>query len=502
MSLCNGRRASLWPLIAIAISGTACTLREPLSAGQSANYWHYSLGYRPHDLLIGYQQALTPAKRAHFRNLAGVLVVEPILSDSERWILPEGIDPLAAAKRINTLPGLRYAQPNYRRRLQAYAASEFDPGQEAKNNPLWHLKLLDLNRTWASDKPANLPRFSGDYPPGKGIMVAVVDSGVDVKHPDLSGNIARNAEGKYLFLDEIKACGQSDVLAGAGGQTLVYDWVTAYDNPQGTGPDGNGHGTHVAGIIAAIGNNIPGLACQSPPCNTVGTAPGVTILPVKTMDAQGDGDDYCIARGLRDAADAGARIINLSVGGPDPGPMLAEVIVYLAQKGVVLVVASGNDGLRVNYPAAYPGAIAVGAIGNPNDALFPDALNKGLPYSSRGPQLALVAPGGSDTEMCPEKRCGIYSTVPTYSTFISLHGKVTGTVYGRLTGTSMATPQVTGVAAMILAREPQLTPEQVRERILASTSPVSGTDGTFSERYGYGLLNPYRALTLVSHDGK
>jgi subtilisin family serine protease len=453
------------------------------------------------ELLVGFKDAANDAARGALRTQAGVRSVTPMLSDSERWTLPAGTDPANLASDLQANPAVRYAQPNYIRHLQAYSASEFDGTVDAKDNPLWHLSLIGAGKAWNIDKPAALKTFGNDNPPGKSVIVAVVDSGVDVRHPDLADNIAKDASGQPRYLDEIKACGKTDLLSAGGTGPYIYDWDTAYKDAAHPGPDGNGHGTHVSGIIAAVGNNNPGVTCASPPCNTVGVGPGISILPVKTMNALGDGEDFCIAKGLRDAADAGAKVINLSVGGPQPGPALEEAIEYLTGKGALLVVASGNDGLRVNYPAAYPGAIAVGAVGHPSDKTYPDAVSKGSSYSSAGAELDLVGPGGSDTPDCPEKKCGVLSTVPTYPSDISIIKKVEGTGYGRLTGTSMATPQVSAVAALILSREPGLSPPQLRQRLIATAAPVPGTGGAFTDRYGYGMLDPLGALSKVSHDG-
>ena len=524
-------------LLAVAIGGLAGCAAVP-GVGPPAVR---SGDFVPRQLLVGFLNGLSVAERVRLRDQMKASGIVPLFDDSELWGLPEGSDPSAAAQNLRQLAGIRYAQPNYIRRLdvrrspgrlgvpsgaglragqpsdppalpgfsvlglglgyriQAYTAGEFNAAVDAKENPLWHLAVIQASKAW-DISPGSLKTFSSTDPPGKPLVVAVVDSGVDVRHPDLADNIAKDAGGQVRFFDEIKACGRSDVLVTPSG-ALNYDYETAYKDATHPGPDGNGHGTHVSGIIAAVGNNTPGVECKEPPCNTVGVGPGIAILPVKTMNALGDGDDFCIAKGLRDAADAGARVINLSVGGPQPGPALEEAIEYLTSKGALLVVASGNDGLRVNYPAAYPGAIAVGAVGHPGDAQYPDAIAKGAPYSSSGPDLALVEPGGSDTTACHEKKCGVYSTVPTYTSDISVIGKVVGTGYGRLTGTSMATPQVSAVAALILAREPGLTPRQVRQRLISTASPVGSSGGAFTDRFGYGMLNPFKALSQVSHDG-
>ncbi|MBU6429152.1 MAG: S8 family serine peptidase, partial [Cyanobacteria bacterium REEB65] len=456
-----------------------------------------SASYVAGKLLVGFNPTATTAQRHAAQLLGQAISQDALLKNDEEWTLARGASAPALAESLAQQPGVKFAQPDYIRHLQAYTASELASGESL----LWHLQLIGIDQAWSISQPAGYKTFDAGSPPGKGVLVAVVDSGVDVRHPDLAGNIARDASGNILFYDEIHAQGSTDVWTPPAGPPLDYDWTTAYQDAAHPGPDGNGHGTHVAGILAAVGNNNPGISCKSPPCNTVGTAPGVTILPVKTMRADGSGDDATIAHGLRDAADAGAKIINLSVGGPEPSPLLADVMAYDMSKGALLVIASGNDGLAVNYPAAYAGALAVGAVGDPADPGYPRAMAAGAPYSSHGPQLGVVAPGGSATTACPESRCGVYSTVPMYPCFLTLTGKVASEGYGRLTGTSMATPIVSGVAAMILEREPTLSPAQLRERILAATTPVPGTAGGFSDPYGYGLIDPAKAMTQVSPDG-
>jgi len=181
------------------------------------------------------------------------------------------------------------------------------------------------------------------------------------------------------------------------------------------------------------------------------------------------------------------------VGGPAPSPILAEAIAYDFSKGAAVVIASGNGyGVPVYYPAAYAGVIAVGAT---------TTDRKVAPYSNIGPQLAVVAPGGNP-EAGGNPALGIYSTLPTYPNYLSTNlGKPLN--YGVQVGTSMATPMVSGAVAILIAearaRGQSLTPAQVRTRLLASTTPLASE--SFNNTWGYGLLNPAKALAWASHDG-
>lgn len=414
-------------------------------------------------VLVKFAEGATPAEQAELRERFGATATDPLLPGIERWHVA---DAARAVAGLAHEPGVEFAQPNYTRRTLAYQATD-----NALANQ-WYLtaeKGLDMPAAWNRTTVT---------PPGRDVIVAIVDTGIDTSHRDLRANLLddptaptdRAPWGKK-FIDEV-------------GEGVVTSEFPNKTDANYLMRDGNGHGTHVAGIVGAVGNNGEGVT---------GVAPGVKLLPVKVMRADGDGDDFTIAKGLKAAADAGAHVINLSVGGPAPSPVLAEALAYDFSKGATVVIASGNGyGVPVYYPAAYAGVIAVGAT---------NTERKIASYSNVGPQLALVAPGGN-TEAAGNPALGIYSTLPTYANYLSLNsGKPLN--YGVQVGTSMATPMVSGVAALVLAeartRNVTLTPAQVRTRLLASTTPLASA--SFDNKWGYGMLNPTRALTWVSHDG-
>jgi type VII secretion-associated serine protease mycosin len=276
----------------------------------------------------------------------------------------------------------------------------------------WALNRLDAEDLWARQ-------------PGAGVTVAVVDTGVDAAHPDLAGV----------------------VLPG-----------TDLISPGGDGSDdGNGHGTHVAGIIAAVANNGLGVA---------GLAQGVRILPVRVLDDSGAGWASTIAKGIIWATDHGAAVVNLSLGDHVADDVTATAVQYAEDHGVVVVAAAGNDradGDPVTYPAAYPGVIGVAAT-NDQDAV--------ASFSETGGFVDVAAPG-----------VDIASTFPP-------------STYVYLSGTSMAAPFVSATAALLKAANPQLTSEQAVSALesTANDLPPSGRD----DASGYGLVDPAAALCSLT----
>ncbi len=272
----------------------------------------------------------------------------------------------------------------------------------------WALDAVPFEAAWAATR-------------GSGVTVAVVDSGVLGTHEDLIGS----------------------VLPG-------IDYVNGGDGRI----DPAGHGTHVAGIIAAHVDNGVGIA---------GAAPGVKILPVRVLDSSGSGSSSNVAAGIIWAADHGARVINLSLGG-GPSPGIEQAMQYALGKQSVVVAAGGNGYQTGNtplYPGAYPEAIAVSAV---------DQSLQHASFSNTGSYIDLAAPGDSIWSA--------WGTGPTQ--------------YALASGTSMATPYVSAAAALVIAENPDLTAAKVTQ-ILESTATDLGAPGR-DDVYGNGLVNPRRAV--------
>jgi serine protease len=286
-----------------------------------------------------------------------------------------------------------------------------------------------------------------DQTRGAGVTVAVVDTGVAYEDNEEFSQAPALAD--VHFVDG-------------------YDFVNNDDHPN----DDVGHGTHVAGILAD--HLVDGGG-------TMGVAPDVTVIPIKVLGADGQGSDFAIARGIRWAADHGANVINLSLGGEGAGQVLSDAVKYASSKDCVLVAAGGNENAaEVSYPAYYSDVIAVGATGF-------DGVR--APYSNRGRRLFVVAPGGNLQQDLngDGRRDGILA-----QTFDPGKGYDSFDYFYPYAGTSMACPQVAGVAALIRSANPQLSALEVRLTI-QDTAFHLGSPGR-NVYYGYGLVDALAAV--------
>ncbi len=305
-------------------------------------------------------------------------------------------------KRLQASPIVEYAEPV--RPVRAL----FTP-----NDPYWdyqwNMRLIKVHQAW-------------DITTGtSSVTVAIIDTGVDLDHPEFSGRIVQG-----------------------------WDFVNNDPYPD----DDHWHGTHVAGIAAAQGNNSQGVA---------GVAWNVKIMPLKVLDSSGNGTDADVAAAIVWAADRGVKVLNMSLGGDVSSSVLADAVDYAYRKGCLMVAAAGNEGTnRVLYPAAYTQVIAVSAVNYYSGIAW---------YSNYGPEIEVAAPGGDGSYP-------ISSTVP---------GR-----YGSAAGTSMATPHVAGLAALLWSANPSLTAAQVRYCI-TSTAVDLGSPGR-DWYYGYGVIDAAEAL--------
>ncbi|MER5437720.1 S8 family peptidase [Streptomyces sp. NPDC002790] len=271
---------------------------------------------------------------------------------------------------------------------------------EDKADPMrdqqWALDTLKLPAAWDGAK-------------GDDTVIAVVDSGVDLDHPDLKDRLVRG-----------------------------YDFVDGDRRPK----DGFGHGTHVAGIAAADTDNGTGIA---------GGAPGAKIMPVRVLGSDGSGSNANITKGIVWAADNGADVINLSLGeGPLmsnllQGGILNKAIQHAHDKGAVVVAAAGNDGAATQPYKLDTPVLVVGAS---------DKNGRPADFSNFGAQNAVSAPG-----------VGILSTLPTYTVELT---KKNDSGYGKLDGTSMAAPYVSAVAALL--HQEGKNPDEIMETIRDTTT--------------------------------
>lgn len=288
--------------------------------------------------------------------------------------------------------------------------------QDAMQKSGWNITAFDLPKAW-------------EYSQGENVKIAVVDSGCDLEHPDLIHNLLPG----FNAIDPTKAP-----------------------------VDGLGHGTHVAGILVAENNDI----------GMVGVCPKAKVIPVKVLDATGNGHMENVAIGIRWAVDNGADLIQMSLGSPMKVQQVRKAIQYAESKGVVSFVAAGNAGNTkdIFYPACYKETISVGAV----DVNFNRAK-----FSNAGRNLDFMAPG-----------VDIFSTFPP-------------NWYSTLSGTSMAAPFVCGVAALLLSyvRSGKVnyklnTVDDYRAILKKSTTPVNGNDPNLYT--GFGIIDPRKFLDSFS----
>ncbi|GEN46325.1 S8 family peptidase [Alkalibacillus haloalkaliphilus] len=329
--------------------------------------------------------------------------------------------------------------------LKAFGVDDEDVLHSFDLLPVYHLNLTDGQANGLQNHPhiehvesnADAKAFSQTVPwgvphvqgttaqdagyTGNGVKVAILDTGIDASHEDL------NVVGGYSVFDD-----------------------SANNDPF---YDGSGHGTHVAGTVAALDNNV----------GVLGVAPQSDLYAVKVLNNSGSGSYAGIAEGLEWSIQNDMDIVNMSLGGSQSSSILEAYTDLANDEGVLVVAAAGNSGNRggnndsVGYPAKYDSAIAVAAI---------DQNNNRATFSSTGPAVELSAPG-----------VNVLSTVP-------------GDNYDSYNGTSMAAPHVAGVAAQVWDAKPHLSNTELRE-LLQQTAQNLGP----SHRYGHGLVQSFEAIS-------
>ena len=312
--------------------------------------------------------------------------------------LPSNITPTEAAKLYQAQPGIEYAEPCY------YVQLDEAPNQPIQQPYLFKTELKNMLL----------------LPSNSDIVVAVIDSGVDSLCPDLQDKVD-TARG-YNF----------------------YGWMQG--NLQLVPRDDYGHGTHIAGIIAASANGTVGIT---------GLNTKAKILPIRFTDGGGRGTQLDAAAAIHYAVDMKARIINCSWGYYQYNQVLKEAIEYALSKGVIVIAAVGNDGFNAKqYPAAFDGVLSIGSV---------DAKKKHLAFSNSGDYLDFVTYGDN-----------LYSTLP--------NGQ-----YGAKSGTSQSAALFTGIVARILSFKTELSPKELQTLLIQNSDLID--TASKDELTGYGILN-------------
>jgi serine protease len=327
------------------------------------------------------------------------------------------------------------------------------------------------------------------------VVVAVIDTGVAYENYTIPSYESRTVKGGvknyqrapdlagtsfWQNVDEIAGNGLDDDGNGYVDDVNGWDFINNDAHPN----DNNGHGTHVTGTIAQATSNGLGVA---------GIAFSTTIMPIKVLNYAGGGTDAGVADGIYYAVDNGAKVISLSLGSDAFSTTLENAVAYAYSRGVVVIAASGNDGTEsVDFPAAYDDyVIAVGATRYDETRAS---------YSDYGSSLDLVAPGG---DLGVDQNGDGYGDGVLQQTFKPYEGftnKADPTDWGYwfFEGTSMATPHVSGVAALLLAQDLSLTPDEVRDALESTAEDLGASDR--DDFYGWGLIDAKAALQSVAPD--
>ena len=361
----------------------------------------------------------------------GVLDSQPLFAIQGQvylLTLAPGSDVLALAELLSADPRVLWAEPDY---LASSAAT-------IPNDPLfpdqWGLDKIDAPEAWDVIAGTNT------------VIIAIIDSGIDFSHPDLAGKI-------WVNPGEISGNGEDDDNNGYVDDINGWDFVNGDNSPA----DDNGHGTQVAGIAAAATNNAVGIA---------GACWNCRIMPVKVMQASGVANYSAIVQGVLYAAQKGARVINLSLGGYSYSNALREAVQTATNTyGAVVIAGAGNDGISAPfYPAAYESVIAVAGT---------DQNDVKASFSDYGGWVDVSAP-----------------SVAITTTFM-------GGDYGSVQGTSYAAASVSGQAGLIWSQHPDWNQSVVGAQVIFTSENIDTLNPAYAGLLGHGRVNAYAAVTTT-----
>ncbi|MDZ7374135.1 MAG: S8 family serine peptidase [candidate division KSB1 bacterium] len=364
------------------------------------------------------------------------------------------------ARVLSELPSVEYAEPDYLYEVH------FTPNDSLFVQQ-WYLRELRLPEAWDVEQG------------NASVIIGIVDTGVDINHPDLAAKIWTNTR-------EIPNNGRDDDHNGYADDVHGWDFVNGVPDPRpkpngvdddgdGMADDGTDHGTAMAGLAGAATHNGRGIAGAGFRC---------TIMPVKSLSDEGSGSTSDLTNGIRYAIDNGAHVVNMSFGGGAASQTQRDVIEYGLSRNVVFVAAAGNSASdEEHYPSGYPGVLCVAATG------FQGRLSS---ISNYGPTVDVAAPGG-DFNVSPPAE--IISTAPYFPEYGFSQLYRARTKEGYLTaGTSASAALVSGVAALVRSHFPSATWREVQQRIAGTCTNIDGLNPGYEGMIGDGLVNAYAAV--------
>jgi subtilisin family serine protease/subtilase family serine protease len=436
-------------VVAVALVVVALTVR---SSAQTVSVDPFVAG----EILVKFRPGVNAGAKADAHRVAGATPQIEVQRTGVQRVRVPARGESAAIAQYRRNPNVLYAEPNFIRSISMpstqAAGSEVVPGDHYFDEQWgfdntgqsfycipWIFGELCLY-TGTPDADIDAPEAWAISRGSSAVTVAVIDSGVDYTHPDLAANYA-------------------------GGDDFVFN--------DGDPMDDHGHGTHVAGVIAAALDNLTGSPAAAE--GVVGVAPNARIRAYKVCRSDGTCDDFAIQQAIARAITDGANIINLSLGGPEYSQSLNDAVQNAWNAGLVIVAGAGNDGTTDRfYPAALDNVISVAAFDE----------DHGRPsFSNYGSWVDISAPGNVIMSTYPLAACG-GSTTPGD----------TG-CYARLTGTSMATPHVSGAAALVWSRSDVTSNSQVVDILLSSADGKGVANVRLDSWTIHGGLNLHDAVS-------
>ncbi|MEQ9670220.1 S8 family serine peptidase [Coleofasciculus sp. G2-EDA-02] len=395
--------------------------------------------YHPGEVIIKFNPSIASTNQINaLQTSLGANVKESTQNLGIQLWQIQGMSVAEAIALYSNDPAVEYIEPNY------IVSTNTTVPNDPQFNQLWGLNNTGQTGGTA-DADIDAPE-AWDIETGNNIVVGVIDTGVDYNHPDLNDNM-------WINPGEIAGNGIDDDGNGYVDDVYGWDFINNDNNPF----DDNSHGTHVAGTIAAEGNNGIGVT---------GVSWSANIMALKFLGASGSGSTFNAIQAVEYATMMGANLTNNSWGGGGFSQGLYDAIAAAGAAGQLFIAAAGNTGGNTDFSPHYPASYNLNNIISVANTNHNDQLSGTSSYGLNSVDLG--APGSS-----------VYSTIP-------------GGGYGFKSGTSMASPHVAGVASLIWSQDPTLTAQQVKDRILATVDPIPALQGI---TVSGGRLNAYSALT-------